>query len=195
MGVEPINDSRGKIYQKPQLPHLVTAYPTLPTKPNKLAKKVIQTFVDPRGFEPRLVEPKSIVLPLHHGPVNQTPCRMPRPPSRVRGSLMVSIASREKEDLQQQSKELNQIARYVHSLGAIGIHNTYIEPFVLAMPARRRVVITFITHNIASPRHLCCIFVKATLELIVRFVLVWCKLRLYLLCPSSNVRLCHRSKV
>lgn len=28
-GVEPFNDSRGKIYQKPQLPHLVTAYPTL----------------------------------------------------------------------------------------------------------------------------------------------------------------------
>lgn len=27
-GVEPFNDSRGKIYQKPQLPHLVATYPT-----------------------------------------------------------------------------------------------------------------------------------------------------------------------
>ncbi len=26
-------------------------------------------FVDPQGFEPQMTEPKSVVLPLHHGSV------------------------------------------------------------------------------------------------------------------------------
>ena len=27
-------------------------------------------FVDPQGFEPQMTEPKSVVLPLHHGSVS-----------------------------------------------------------------------------------------------------------------------------
>jgi hypothetical protein len=28
-----------------------------------------ERFVDPQGFEPQMTEPKSVVLPLHHGSV------------------------------------------------------------------------------------------------------------------------------
>ena len=31
---------------------------------------VILLIVDPQGFEPQMTEPKSVVLPLHHGSVS-----------------------------------------------------------------------------------------------------------------------------
>ena len=33
-------------------------------------QSVILKIVDPQGFEPQMTEPKSVVLPLHHGSVH-----------------------------------------------------------------------------------------------------------------------------
>ncbi len=34
---------------------------------NKETARKYERFVDPQGFEPQMTEPKSVVLPLHHG--------------------------------------------------------------------------------------------------------------------------------